>query len=50
MISLQGKLALVTGASRGIGQACALRLADAGADVVVNYLTSQQAANDTDRS
>ncbi|MBL9095057.1 MAG: SDR family oxidoreductase [Planctomycetaceae bacterium] len=47
MISLQGKLALVTGASRGIGQACALRLADAGADVVVNYLTSQQAANDT---
>ena len=47
MINLQGQVALVTGGSRGIGRACAIKLAEAGADVVTNYVTSRSAAEDT---
>lgn len=39
-------VAIVTGASRGIGRAIALSLADAGCKVVVNYLNNQDSAED----
>lgn len=39
-----GKTAIVTGASRGVGRATALRLAEAGANVVVNYLSREEKA------
>ena len=43
-MSLQGKIAVVTGASRGIGRAIALRLAKDGALVVVNFQKNDEAA------
>jgi len=45
-MDLQGKKALVTGASRGIGRATALLLAQEGADIAINYVSNEQAAQD----
>lgn len=47
MAALEGRTALVTGASRGIGRAIALALGQAGAHIVINYKGNQTAAQET---
>jgi len=46
-MSLEGKYALVTGSSRGIGRGIALALAERGVDVAVHYYQNEAAANET---
>ena len=46
MQELKGKIAVVTGGSRGIGRAIALAMAEAGADVAIDYVSHREAAEE----
>jgi 3-oxoacyl-[acyl-carrier protein] reductase len=48
VMTLHGKVALVTGSSRGIGRAIALRYAALGADIVINYAKDAAAAGEVE--
>lgn len=47
IVKLDGKVALVTGSSQGIGQAIAIRLAAAGAQIIINYRSHPEGAEET---
>lgn len=44
----ENKVALITGASRGIGRACAIELAKEGLDIIINYAGNEEAASKTE--
>lgn len=46
-MKLEGKVALVTGSSQGIGQAIAIRLASEGADIIIDYRSHADGAEET---
>ena len=46
MIDLKGKVALITGSSRGIGKGCAIEMAKAGADIAINYYSHAEDAEE----
>jgi 3-oxoacyl-[acyl-carrier protein] reductase len=46
-MTLQGKHALVTGGSRGIGRGIALKLAESGARIAIHYYVNERAARET---
>ena len=46
-LPLQGRAALITGGSRGIGKGIALAMAEAGADVMINFLSDEASARET---
>ncbi len=46
-MSLKGKVALVTGGSRGIGRAISLQLASEGADIIINFFRKRSTAEAT---
>jgi len=48
-VSLEGKLALITGSGRGIGRATALKFASLGCDIIVNYFRRRETAENTAR-
>lgn len=48
-LPLKGKIALVTGGSRGIGRAISLKLASEGADIIVNFFRRRSTAEETSR-
>lgn len=47
MSNFKGKVALITGGSRGIGKSCALKLASEGCDLVINYKSDVKSAEET---
>lgn len=49
-IDLKGQVALVTGGSRGIGKAVCLKLASLGADIIVNYTSSEESAQEVKKA
>ncbi len=46
-MKLEGKVALVTGSSQGLGQAIAIRLAEEGADIIIDYRSHPEGAEET---